>query len=127
MKIAQQKSGSCMRMMALSVALLLWPVPFLSTGVSAAPRPTAVAPQDEPMNFTLEGKITKLEHEKLVVSTEENIIFHVRYTDKTSILREDGSVASEKDLKVGITVRVEGDLSESGEIVAKKIRITGKG
>lgn len=75
------------------------------------------------MNFTLEGKVTKLEHEKFVVSTEENIIFHVRYTDKTAIQQADGTSASEKDLRVGITVRVEGDLSESGEIVAKKIQI----
>ena len=79
------------------------------------------------MNFTLEGKISKLEGAKFVVSTEQNIIFHVRYTDKTTFSREDGAAASAKDLHVGIRVKVEGDLTESGEIVAKTIHFQAGG
>jgi hypothetical protein len=74
-------------------------------------------------NFTLEGKITRLEPGKLTVSTEGNIIFHVRIDDKTEIQREDGTAGSSKDLRVGLIVRVEGDLTESGEILARKLQL----
>jgi hypothetical protein len=75
------------------------------------------------MNFTLEGKINTLDHNKLTVHTEENIIFHVSYNDKTEFKSDDGSPASSKDLRVGLRIRVEGDLTESGEIVAKRIEL----
>jgi hypothetical protein len=74
-------------------------------------------------NFTLEGKITQHTAGKLTVSTEENIIFHVRYSDKTEIKRQDGSAGSEKDLRVGVMIHVDGDLGESGEISAQRIVI----
>ena len=73
------------------------------------------------MNFTLEGKINSIDHNKLTVHTEENIIFHVSYNDKTEFKSDDGSPASSKDLRVGLKIHVEGDLTESGEIVAQKI------
>ena len=76
--------------------------------------------------FTLEGKITEAESGKLTVNTEENILFHVRYDDKTEIKRADGSEGSAKDLKVGARVHVVGDLEESGEISASKIVLQGK-
>jgi len=75
------------------------------------------------MNFTVEGKINTLDHNKLTLNTEENIIFHVRYDDKTEFKSDDGGPASSKDLRVGLRIRVEGDLTESGEIVAQKITL----
>jgi hypothetical protein len=74
-------------------------------------------------NFTVEGKINTLGQNKLTLNTEENIIFHVRYDEKTEFKRDDGSPASSKDLRVGLRIRVEGDLTESGEIVAQKIEL----
>ncbi len=74
-------------------------------------------------NFTLEGKITQKSEGKLTVSTEENIVFHVRYDEKTDIRLKDGAQGSDKDLKTGLKIRVEGDLSESGEILAHKIQL----
>jgi len=84
---------------------------------------TLALPIVEETNFTLEGKITRLEPPKFTVSTEENIVFHVRYTDKTEIRRSDGSLGTSKDLRVGMLVHIEGDLSESGEVVAVTIQI----
>jgi len=82
----------------------------------------ALLPSQE-MNFTLEGKISKQAPGKLTISGEGNIIFHVTYNDKTEIKRKDGSAGSAKDLRVGITVRVEGALTEAGEVVAQKIEV----
>ena len=76
---------------------------------------------DQASNFTLEGKINSIDHNKLTVHTEENIIFHVSYNDKTEFKSDDGSPASSKDLRVGLKIHVDGDLTESGEIVAQKI------
>lgn len=84
------------------------------------PGPTS---QDQPMNFTLEGKIIKVETGKFTVSSEGNIIFHVRHDDKTEIRHQDGSAGSSKDFRMGVQVKVEGDLTESGEIVARTIEI----
>ena len=78
------------------------------------------------MNFTLEGKINTLDHNKLTVHTEENIIFHVSYDDKTEFKSDDGSPASSKDLRVGLKIHVDGDLTESGEVVAQKIVLEKK-
>jgi hypothetical protein len=75
------------------------------------------------MNFTLEGKINTLDHNKLTVHTEENILFHVNYDDKTEFKDEDGKPAHSSDLKVGLNIRVEGDLAESGEIAAARITL----
>jgi hypothetical protein len=75
------------------------------------------------MNFTVEGKINTLGQNKLTLNSEENIIFHVRYDEKTEFKSDDGSPAGSKDLRVGLRIRVEGDLTESGEIVAKKIEL----
>jgi len=80
-----------------------------------------VTPQET--NFTLEGTITQREPGKLTVSTEENIIFHVVYGEKTEIKRKDGSQGSDKDLAKGVKIKVEGDLAESGEITARKIEV----
>ena len=75
------------------------------------------------MNFTVEGKINTLDQNKLTLNSEENMIFHVRYDDKTEFKSDDGSPASSKDLRVGLRIRVEGDLTESGEIVAQRIEL----
>jgi hypothetical protein len=71
----------------------------------------------------LEGKIAKVETGKFTVSTEENIIFHVSYTDKTDIKHTDGTAGASTEFKPKVKVKVEGDLTESGEIVARKIEI----
>jgi hypothetical protein len=73
--------------------------------------------------FTVEGKVNTLGQNKLTLNTEENMIFHVRYDDKTEFKSDDGSLASSKDLRVGLRIRVEGDLTESGEIVAQRIKL----
>jgi hypothetical protein len=75
------------------------------------------------MNFTVEGKITRLAPNKITLSTEENMVFHVVYSDQTEIKNKDGPSATAKDLRVGLRVRVDGDLTESGEIIARRIEI----
>ncbi len=77
----------------------------------------------EETNFTLEGKVTQHSAGKLTVSTGENILFHVRYGEKTVIKRPDGSSGSAQDVRVGLRIKVEGELTQSGEIVAQKIEI----
>ena len=76
--------------------------------------------------FTVEGKVNTLGQNKLTLNTEENMIFHVRYDDKTEFKSDDGSPASSKDLSLGLRIRVDGDLTESGEIVAQKIELEKK-
>jgi len=100
-------------------------VPFLFLLCLLAIRLDSVLAASGPqaMNFTLEGKITELKEHKFTVNSEENMIFHVRYDDKTSIKRADGSSGSAKDLRVGMSVHVDGDLTESGEIVAQTVKI----
>ena len=75
------------------------------------------------MNFTVEGKINTLGQNKLTLNSEENMIFHVSYDDKTEFKSDDGSPAGSKDLRVGLRIKVEGDLSESGEIAARRIEL----
>ncbi len=75
------------------------------------------------MNFTLEGKISKTSPGKLEVSSQDNIVFHVRYDEKTEIKRDDGREASAKDLRVGVVIKVDGELTESGEVIAHKIEL----
>jgi len=89
-------------------------------------QPAALVPAQE-MNFTLEGKITSITGNKFTVNSEENMLFHVRYDDKTEIKKKDGSPGSGKDLRVGLKVNIAGDLAESGEITAKKIEIEADG
>ncbi|HMD97329.1 MAG TPA: DUF5666 domain-containing protein [Terriglobia bacterium] len=91
---------------------------------SAARLSSLLAPQES--SFTLEGKVTEVVKDKLTVSTQDNIIFHVRVDDKTDIKRDDGSAGSAKDLHAGIRVKVAGDLEETGEIKAQKIEIEPK-
>lgn len=99
---------------AVGIAILLF---------NLLPARAVSSPAFQGTNFTLDGKITEHTPGKLTVSTEENIIFHVRYTDKTEIKHQDGSAGSEKDLRVGVMIHVDGDLSDSGEINAQKIEI----
>lgn len=88
----------------------------------AEPHP-GMASQNDASGFTLEGKISKVETGKFTVSTEENIIFHVVYDDKTEIKHPDGSAAASKEFRVGAHVKAEGEFTESGEIAAKTIEI----
>jgi len=93
----------------------------LAWSISPEARAAKTLQDNQAMNFTLEGKINSIDHNKLTVHTEENIIFHVSYNDKTEFKSDDGSAASSKDLRVGLKIHVDGDLTESGEIVAQKI------
>lgn len=105
----------------LAAAFLALPSAW-ATPTNPSSAPAALLLYQE-FNFTLEGKITRKEPGRLTVSAEQNIIFRVRYDEKTEIRQADGSAGSEKDLRLGAVVRVEGDLTESGEIVALRIEI----
>ncbi len=104
----------------LATILLVGVLPFTVCNAHVDAQPLGLAQES---NFTLEGKVTQKSEGKLTVSTEENIIFHVGYDAKTDIRLKDGAQGSDKDLKTGLRVRVEGDLSESGEIFAHKIQV----
>jgi len=75
------------------------------------------------MNFTVEGKITEHTPGKLTLRAEGNMVFHVRYDDKTEVKNKDGSPASAKDLRTGLKVRIEGELTEAGEVIAQRIQL----
>lgn len=79
--------------------------------------------QGQNSQFTLEGKITSLTAGKATVSTQDNIIFHVAYDEKTQIHHKDGSAASAKDLAAGETIQVKGMLTPEGIIEAQQIEI----
>jgi hypothetical protein len=88
-----------------------------------AASPSTTARSATQNDFTLQGKITTLAAGKITVSTEENIIFHVRFDDKTEIKKKDGSPGAASDLRLGLMIAIAGDLQESGEIAARKIEI----
>jgi len=105
----------------LAAILSAWLIPFSATPSLADAHSLLLRAQA--MNFTVEGKITKQAPGKLTISSGENIIFHVRYDEKTDIKKSDGSPGTANDLRVGVAVRVEGELTESGEIIAARIEI----
>jgi len=107
---------------ALGIASLV----LLTVHTPRAAHP-ALAIAQESMNFTVQGKITRHMGNKLTVNTEGNIIFRVVYNEKTKIARPDNSEGTAKDLQVGIRIHVDGDLQESGEIIALKITIQQEG
>jgi 3-keto-L-gulonate-6-phosphate decarboxylase len=75
----------------------------------------------------LEGKITEKTANKLTVNSGDNVIFHVSYDEKTEIKKKDGSPGTAQDLHIGLRVSIAGELTESGEIKAKKIEIEAEG
>lgn len=78
--------------------------------------------QNQPgTSFNLEGKITEHTAGKLTVSEQDNIVFHVAYDSKTQIYRKDGSAGAPQDLKVGETIKVEGELNPAGLVEARRI------
>ena len=110
------------------------PLEFVFVALFAAPvvsAPAGLTPPDikarpaspQAMNFSLEGKITNQATGKLTVSTEENIVFQVTYDEKTDIKYDDGAQGSGQNLRVGVHIKVDGELAESGEINARKIVI----
>lgn len=103
----------------LAATILLAVVtPFVALTASLAS-----PPNQETMNFTVEGRLTRHTGSKLTLSAEGNMIFHVVYNEKTEIARKDGSAGSAEDLRVGARIRVDGELTEAGEIIAQKIRV----
>jgi len=105
----------------LTAILSVWLMPLSAT--PSLPEAHSLLLRAQAMNFTVEGKVTRHDPGKLTISSGENIIFHVRYDDKTDIKRSDGSPGTAKDLRVGVVVRVEGELTEAGEIIAARIEI----
>jgi hypothetical protein len=105
------------RAIGFAVLGLCYVVP---TGLAAA------TPLSQESNFDLEGPISKQSAGKLTIDQGQGIFFRVVYDDKTAIAKDDGSAASEKDLKVGVRVHVVGDLQASGEIKAARIEIETK-
>jgi methyl coenzyme M reductase subunit C len=86
-------------------------------------RTALAATQGQGSKFNLEGKITDLSPGKLTVSTEDNIIFHVTYDDRTVIRRKDATAGSSKDLASGEKIQVDGTLTPAGVIEADSISI----
>ncbi|MGH9352469.1 MAG: DUF5666 domain-containing protein [Terriglobia bacterium] len=104
-------------MIFLASLTILPPLPPRTARASALLTPA----QDQNSQFNLEGKITDLSPGKLTVSTEDNIIFHVTYGDKTEIHRKDGTAGSAKDLSEGEKIKVDGMLTPAGVIEAQRI------
>lgn len=111
------------RLRASTIILSLFTSFCLSIPLAARPLRVGNPAAQETMNFSLEGKITQHTGNKLTVNTQGNIVFRVVYSEKTSIARKDGSAGTSQDLPVGVRIFVEGDLTESGEIIAQKISI----
>jgi hypothetical protein len=109
----------CNLTLAICVAGCYW-------GQSLQGRAATALQTDQAMNFTVEGTVNTISQNKLTLRAEENVIFHVSYNDKTQFKSDDGSLTGAKDLRVGLAIRVEGDLMESGEIVAKRIELLKK-
>jgi hypothetical protein len=111
--------------LALVLFLGMWPFAVREAHANAVGRPDSdLHPaQESESNFTLEGKVTQKIEGKLTVSTEQNVVFHVRYDEKTDIRLKDGAQGSDQDLKTGLTVSVQGEFNKSGEIVARKIQV----
>jgi hypothetical protein len=111
----------CLQVCTLASILLVGLIPFSAT--PSLPHVSLLLLRAQAMNFTVQGKIIKQTPGKLTINTEENILFHVRYDDKTDIRKSDGTSGTAKDLRVGVVVSVDGELTESGEILAVKIEI----
>lgn len=111
--------------LALVLLFGMWPFAVREAHANAAARPNGdLHPlQESESNFTLEGKVTQKTEGKLTVSTEENIVFHVRYDERTDIRLKDGAQGSDKDLKAGLKVAVQGEFNKGGEIVAHRIQV----
>lgn len=108
------------RWLSSLAAVFTLAVTLPSVGLTA---PLAFPSAQETMNFSVEGKITRHAGATLTVNTEGNMIFRVVYNEKTEIAGKDKSAGSAKDLKVGVRIHVDGELTEEGEIIAKKIAI----
>jgi hypothetical protein len=100
---------------------------LLSGMTFSFPPSGAPAPSPQEDYFTVEGKITEKTANRLTISTGENMVFHVTFDDKTEIKKKDGSPGTGQDLHTGLRVSIAGDLTESGEIKARKIAIEPEG
>jgi hypothetical protein len=116
------RSSCCL---ALVLLFGMWPLAAREAHADAVARPDgdSHSVQDSESNFTLDGKVTQKSAGKLTISTEQNIVFHVRYDEKTDIRLKDGTQGSDKDLKTGLNVSVQGEFNQSGEVVAHKIQV----
>ena len=127
--VGTPKESFAVMMSRCCLALVLlfgaWPLAVWEAQANSVAHPDgALHPvQESESNFNLEGKITQKSEGRLTISTEENIVFHVRYDEKTDIRLKNGAQGSDQDLKTGLTVAVQGEFNKSGEIVARKIQV----
>ena len=111
----------CLAVCILGAILCAWLIPFPAT--PSLPNVHSFFLNAQAMNFTVDGTITRCAPGTLTISSGENIIFRVRYDDKSAIKKSDGSPGTPKDLRVGVVVSVDGELTEAGEIIAARIDI----
>ena len=127
--VGDSKKSFAVMMSCWCLALVLlfgaWPLAVLEAQANSVAHPDGDlrSAQESESNFNLEGRVTQKGDGKLTISTEENIVFHVRYDEKTDIRLKDGARGSDQDLKTGSTVAVQGEFNKSGEIVARKIQV----
>jgi hypothetical protein len=106
---------------SLGAAVFLSLLFFVISGCRAYAQGNSPPPQN--VSFTVEGKITEASPGKMTIDSGQNMLFEVRYDAKTNIQRDDGSTAKASDFRKGVEVKVAGDLTEAGDVIAKKIVI----
>jgi len=106
------------RGLIVSVALIL---AFAFGAVLFGSSSHQVYAQDQDVSFSVEGKISELSSGKITVDSGGNMNFEVRYDSKTEIQHKDGTPANISEFRVGMEIRAEGVLTESGDVIAKKI------
>ena len=102
---------------ALLPGLGMFGMPLKALGVQGQNPP----PQD--ISFSVDGTITEESPGKLTVDSGQNMLFTVKYDSTTQIQHDDGSPAKASDLRAGIKILAKGDLTEAGDVIAKKITI----
>lgn len=120
--MAISTSGKFVHRCAVLVAALI--VGFTTFGMSVkGSAAQGQNPPSQPISFTVNGKITEAAPGKLTVDGGQNMLFTVKYDSTTQIQKSDGSPAKGSDLKVGVKILAKGDLTEAGDVIAKKITI----
>jgi len=115
------REGRLTRHVAFVAAILVGLVTF-----GASPKILAAQGQNPPpqnISFTVNGSITEAAPGKLTVDSGQNMLFTVTYDSTTQIQHDDGSPAKASDLRVGVKILAKGDLTEAGDVIAKKITI----
>lgn len=99
---------------------------LLALALLAMPRELLPAQGQNPppnISFSVNGAITEKSPGKLTVDSGQNMLFTVKYDSTTQIQHKDGSPANDEELRVGVKILAEGELTEAGDVIAKKISI----